>query len=175
MMISMMNLWNTISPIPGVRVTIGPLVQTLAQIYFLGLSYFLTGNWPARGTVHFSTLPGTRHHPHTENISWYFVTISIPELHHQYQDNQLRTCISPKPFLLPLIYWPVYLSPLGHSNLKWQRKLSSNENIKEKAISSEMNSNLPWPSIRFIRICPVYLATHRHAHIHIGQASISWS
>ena len=33
-------LWNTISPIPSVRVTIGPLVQTLTRIYFLGLSYF---------------------------------------------------------------------------------------------------------------------------------------
>ena len=27
------------------------------------------------------------------------------------------TCISPRPFLLPLMYWPMYLSPFGHSNL----------------------------------------------------------
>ena len=39
----------------------------------------------------------------------------------------------------------------------------------------KVNSNLPWPSIRFIRICPVYLATCCYAHVQIGQVSISWS
>ena len=32
MIMRMMNLWDTISPIPSVRITIGPLVQTLTQI-----------------------------------------------------------------------------------------------------------------------------------------------
>ena len=42
------------------------------------------------------------------------------------------TCISPRPFLLPLIYWPVYLSPLGHSNLETKRmKLHKRNQIKE--------------------------------------------
>ena len=117
---------------------------------------------PDRGTAHFSKLPGTHRHPRTENIS--------VECHLRYEYHQLRTFISPNPFLFPLMYWPVYSSPLGHSNLasNSRKVIKSKKQKKKKSykrkleIMRKFKSNLPWPSIRFIRICPVYLAIYFH-------------